>query len=200
MPDKKVQEEIPPTNPNTALVEKPDPALVKFVAKLFEQENQILRLWKEGVPPKYIQMQYPTYSQEDIIEICQSRYNIDNLDFKLLDGALFVGYMEDMGTLEKWLSTTNNLGEKLSIMNVKLSARDRAVRLRQLIETMYHTKSNSPDDEEEGDTVTGSLELRLKRRFASAKTPEEKIKMIQELEGLEAEFLEGQLIEEDNVS
>lgn len=199
MADKKVQEELPPSNlpvPNN----KPDPTLIKFVQKLFEQENQIIRLWKEGLPPKFIQMQYPSYSEDDIINICQARYDISKFDFKVLDGALFMGYMEDMGTLEKLYSNTNILGEKLSIMNLKLSARDRAVRLRQLIESIYGTPRHSNDDENEEDTITGSLEIKLKRRLSQAKTPEEKQKLFEDLERLQEEFLEGELIRDENGS
>lgn len=174
---------------NDLITSDDEKTLARFAQKVAEEEVKIRKLWKKGQSPRVIRIQFPSYSEHDIIMICQAAYDIDKIDFKNLDGVLFQGYFEDIQELDNLYDKAGQLSDKLGIMNLKLSARERTVRYRELLSKLYNKQGENAGGSED-ETISGQQELRIKAKLAQIKDPVERKKFIEKLESLQEDSID----------
>jgi len=165
--------------------------------------DDILAMYEGGVSPRQIALRFPMYTPAQILELCQSNFDLSQITLDNLDSILMKGYLRDMVSLHELASESDSFEEKLAALTVLQTTRERAVKYRELLAPILPNKLETADEESpEAVPTIITIEERIKMKMREFRSLDERSAFLQKIEKATAEeldsILEGEFTEVEN--
>lgn len=168
----------------------------KFELELAKHADQIVKLYRAGVPASTIAKKYDAYSADDIELLVQQRVSLSNINWDILDANLLNGYLEDMQAVQdKIIDKSNDSELALKGYLFKLNARNYAVKFRAILSDLQRGPNPGSGGEISQNSTGFSSQSDSKQQFIfeevrrklTVLSPEKRLKAIEILESHERE-------------